>query len=238
MFELSVFLKDRLVGRTTFENDEVRIGRSADNEVQIDNLALSRYHASIERVDDLYVLKDFGTPNGTFLNGERVQGRSSLDDGDRIGLGKFTLVFRNDKKAEPVEAAKIRDEAAYVVAGKTMTGMVVEASARERTCPFVGFLELDRLDPAEKPVVSTLHRDVTVVGSDPSCDVVVAEQRCPPRAAAIVRGWQGFVLVALCPQVTLNGAPVEVKANLANGWLVTFGGVPYRFRLGRPESGS
>ena len=50
MFELSVYLKDRLVGRSRFTGDEVRIGRSADNEVQIDNLALSRYHASIENL--------------------------------------------------------------------------------------------------------------------------------------------------------------------------------------------
>src|SRR5437870_904985 len=93
MFELSIFLRDRLVGRSSFELDEVRIGRSADNEVQIDNLALSRYHASIECIAGVHVLKDFGSQNGTYVNGERLQGRRALNDGDRIGLGKYRLVF-------------------------------------------------------------------------------------------------------------------------------------------------
>jgi len=56
MYEISIFLKDRLIGRSTFALDEVRIGRSADNEVRIDNPALSRYHASIESVAGIHLL--------------------------------------------------------------------------------------------------------------------------------------------------------------------------------------
>src|SRR5262245_47317896 len=110
MFQLTVFLRDRMLGRSSFEDDEVRIGRSPDNEVQIDNLALSRYHASIEAVDGgIHVVKDFGSQNGTFVNGDRVAGRRALNDGDTIALGKFTLVFNSDKKPSDVEAAPIRD---------------------------------------------------------------------------------------------------------------------------------
>src|SRR5690606_32430410 len=123
--------------RSTFGLDEVRIGRSADNEVRIDNPALSRYHASIEAVAGLHVLKDFGSQNGTYLNGERVSGRAALADGDRVQLGKFTLVFRTEREAQ-VTAAEVRDHAAYAVAGETM---ILKTAPSERPCPWVGYLE-------------------------------------------------------------------------------------------------
>ncbi len=146
MFELNVFLRDKLIGRSVFSGEEVRIGRAVDNEVQIDNLAFSRYHASIEDVKGVYILKDFGSQNGTYVNGQKVEGRYGLNDGDRIQIGKFTLAFGCDKKA-PVSSHKF-DEAAYAVAGETIVAKVPDL--RERACPYVAFLEEpvpSRLDP-------------------------------------------------------------------------------------------
>src|SRR5438046_2801304 len=59
VYELSIFFRDTLIGRSTFGKAELRIGRSADNDVQIDNLAFSRHHASIECAGGAYVFKDF-----------------------------------------------------------------------------------------------------------------------------------------------------------------------------------
>src|SRR5262249_12445166 len=120
MFKISIYLKERLIGRSRFTADEMRIGRSADNEIQIDNLGLSRYHANIELLDKLHLLKDFRSTNKTFVNSERIQRQRGINDGDRIGVGKFTLLFHAKRSKTPTAAPEVRDEAAYAIAGQTI----------------------------------------------------------------------------------------------------------------------
>ena len=233
MFQLTVYLRERLLGRSSFEDDEVRIGRNPDNEVQIDNLALSRYHASIEVVAGLHVLKDFGSQNGTFVNGERLVGRRALNDGDQIGLGKFTLVFNGDKQPAEADAVPIRDKAAYAVAGETLVGQT--ASQFQRPCPFAGFLERVG-DLADKPEVHPLDRDLCIVGTASDADVRLAEGTSPDRAAAITRTWSGFKLVSLDARTMRNGDPVRVRTDLLSGDELAFGNAKFRFRLNNIEA--
>lgn len=233
MFEISVFLREILVARSTFAHEEVRIGRSPENEVHLDDAWLSRYHASIESQAGVAMLKDFGSMNGTFVNGERVIGKRSMGDGDRIGMGRFTLIFR----AERPHAAttEIRDEAAFVVAGATMHRGTA-AEARERTCPIVGYLQVDRPDAERKdepPRTFPLAQDIFIVGSKLDADLMTPG---PERAAAITRSFRGFSVVALAPGVEKNGQPVDLVADLRNGDGLVFGGARYRYRAGRPEA--
>lgn len=233
MYEISIFLKDRLIGRSTFALDEVRIGRSADNEVRIDNPALSRYHASIESVAGIHLLKDFGSQNGTFVNGERVVGRKAIDDGDRIQVGKFTLNFRTEKHVK-VASAEVRDHSSYAVAGETM---IVRTPVAERACPWVGYLEAVSdtfvAGPAPQHV---LTRDFFLIGTTSQAQVTLASSTgCAERAALIVRSWQGFSVVALAPGVLLNGAAVDVVHNLQENDALQFGSATFRFHVGRPD---
>src|SRR3954470_19611037 len=92
MFELSVMLRGRVVARSQFDQDVVKIGRTPDNDVFVDNPVFSRAHAVIRRAGPIHAIEDLRTPNGTFVNGKRVT-LCNLSDGDRISIGKFTLVF-------------------------------------------------------------------------------------------------------------------------------------------------
>jgi hypothetical protein len=233
MFELDIFLRDKLIGRSVFSSEEVRIGRAADNEVQIDNLALSRYHASIENVGGLHVLKDFGSQNGTFVNGQRMGSRFGLNDGDRISIGKFTLRFRCDKGA--AEAVAVSDKAAYAVAGETIVTAVPET--RERACPFVAYLEATVSTPLEPPRIHHLDKDIFVV-SGPGSDLLLDSKDCPPHSAAIIRGWRGFQLIALSPGVLRNKAPVSLRSDLGRGDELAFGSAVYRYQVGRTDAGA
>jgi predicted component of type VI protein secretion system len=238
LFELSVFLRDRLIGRSVFQEDEVRIGRSADNEVQIDNMALSRYHASIENVEGVYVVKDWQSQNGTYVNGDKIKGKRALDDGDRIGFGKFVLIFRSDKGAgvEPAkEGGKVRDKAAFAVAGETLVGAVAP-EVKERPCPHVGHLEF-QASPDKPPQAIPLPLDVTVVGSHESADVVVQGGNCPERAAVIVRGWTGYWILPFSPGAKLRGEPLVETSQLLSGDELRFGTLVYKFFTTRLEVG-
>ncbi len=76
-------------------NQVVRIGRGEDNEVIFPLSQVSRHHAEV-RFDPQagsFVIIDRNSINGTFVNGKAVK-RRRLADGDRIGIGPFTIVYR------------------------------------------------------------------------------------------------------------------------------------------------
>ncbi len=83
-FENSV-LKEMPVG-----TKEVSIGRSPENGLVIDNPAVSHYHARVFSEEGRLMLEDFGSMNGTFVNGQRVK-MVTLKPGDSVGIGKHTI---------------------------------------------------------------------------------------------------------------------------------------------------
>ncbi len=71
------------------------IGRATTSNVIISDERASRSHARIEvSPDGNYRLVDLGSRNGTLLNGKLVAQPTFLKDGDSIGIGSHTLVFR------------------------------------------------------------------------------------------------------------------------------------------------
>jgi hypothetical protein len=69
------------------------IGRAPENEIVVPNQEVSRRHARIVVVDSGYVLRDLGSPNGTFVNGTRVTSDQRLRDGDKITVGGKDFLF-------------------------------------------------------------------------------------------------------------------------------------------------
>jgi len=74
--------------------DEITIGRHPSCHIVLPDRRVSRFHAQITRQGQRYVLEDLGSKNGTFVNGEPVQGPWTLKDGDEISIAlAFKLVF-------------------------------------------------------------------------------------------------------------------------------------------------
>lgn len=78
--------------------NEYRIGRQRDNDIQLGDLGISGHHARVYRGPDAYVVEDLKSRNGTWLNGARVF-HASLTDGDTLRLGetdlKYQVLFAN-----------------------------------------------------------------------------------------------------------------------------------------------
>lgn len=85
--------KDREIGRWEVDRPRLRIGRTPDNDIVIDNLAVSRLHALIEEEKGGYFVRDCDSLNGTEVNGSRIT-RRKLEDGDEITIAKHTILFR------------------------------------------------------------------------------------------------------------------------------------------------
>jgi hypothetical protein len=75
------------------DGERAVIGRLAGSEVEIQDPGASRRHAEIRRDGGDFVLVDLGSTNGTLLNDSPVS-EASLEDGDRITIGRTVLEFR------------------------------------------------------------------------------------------------------------------------------------------------
>lgn len=74
----------------------ITIGRGDDNDVMISDITASRHHLQIiEHDDGHYTLSDFGSTNGTFVNGEKISGEIVLDSNDIVRVGNTTIPWRD-----------------------------------------------------------------------------------------------------------------------------------------------
>lgn len=79
--------------RQTLTGAIVSIGRASDCTIPVKDRYLSRRHAEIVSSKGEWVLRDCGSANGTYLNGNRVERDHVLKNGDRIRLGDTEIVF-------------------------------------------------------------------------------------------------------------------------------------------------
>ena len=75
------------------DKPRIRIGRAPDNDVVVDDILVSRYHAELLASAAGFEILDLGSHNGTFVDGRRID-RAVVDDTNIIGLGhqQFRLV--------------------------------------------------------------------------------------------------------------------------------------------------
>ena len=72
---------------------ETVIGRHPDCTVQVNSNMVSRKHARVLKRDDEFLVEDMGSGNGTFVNGKKIEGATSLQHEDRIKMGPILLRF-------------------------------------------------------------------------------------------------------------------------------------------------
>ncbi|MFD9304289.1 FHA domain-containing protein [Streptomyces sp. NPDC060048] len=86
----------------------VRIGRAPDNDLVLDDLVVSRYHAELRaRVDGTYEIADLGSHNGTYLNGARVARAVVIGEGDVVGIGHTAFCLVGDQLQEYVDTGEV-----------------------------------------------------------------------------------------------------------------------------------
>ncbi len=88
------------MGRTfTMSGDTLCIGRAPDNDLVLDDVQVSRYHARLMRRGDALVIEDLGSTNGTMVSGRRITQPQVLQPGDTIAIGR--TVFSLEGLAAP-----------------------------------------------------------------------------------------------------------------------------------------
>jgi len=73
------------------------IGRSAESVIFLDDVTVSRKHATIEKnIRGTFSFKDLGSLNGSYINGVSAT-QADLSSGDEIQIGKYHLIFISGK---------------------------------------------------------------------------------------------------------------------------------------------
>lgn len=91
--------------------ERTTIGRKPDNDIQIDNLAISGHHAVITCITNDAFLEDQNSTNGTYLNGQPVK-KNVLRNNDVIELGKYKIKFLTDGVKTGLSPSEMIDTAA------------------------------------------------------------------------------------------------------------------------------
>lgn len=102
----------------TFAGGRLAIGRSNINDIVLDDVNVSRFHAEIVQVGDLVELRDLQSKCGTRLGGRPVK-RAAIRHGDELGIGPFRISFDGSAFRQVNErgALKLRASEVTVLAG-------------------------------------------------------------------------------------------------------------------------
>lgn len=94
----------------TFNQDNIRIGRDKECDIVIDDRKVSKWHCEIITIRgkklDQVLLKDLGSTNGSYANGERID-QQLLNSGDKIIVGETVLRFSYNDEVEEEYHSKL-----------------------------------------------------------------------------------------------------------------------------------
>jgi ABC transport system ATP-binding/permease protein len=104
----------RVSERRRVSGERLRIGRSPDNDVVLDDLLVSRRHAELHRVDGGWQIRDLASANGTYVNGQRVS-KAAVNPDSVIGIGRSLLQLAGDRLVTYVDTGDVGFEARELV---------------------------------------------------------------------------------------------------------------------------
>lgn len=88
------------------DGERLSIGHALESDLAIEDETVSRLHAALDRFSSGWTIRDLGSRNGTYVNGERILGDRALRPGDEIRIGETRLVYRADAVPEGPAATK------------------------------------------------------------------------------------------------------------------------------------
>ncbi len=107
---LTLRSEDRVVTEVPLRDGRLIIGRTSDNDLQVESRFVSRHHCQITTTEQACVIEDLNSTNGMLVRGRRIR-RHALADGDVIALGQHELHYRDERMlrtAPPAELEGLR----------------------------------------------------------------------------------------------------------------------------------
>jgi len=209
----------------------VTIGRAPDNDIQIDNLSVSNYHARVYVEAGSLVVEDLNSLNGSFLNDTRVE-RAMLKDGDNILIGKHEIFVDQAHDAALPGPAPCVNETMVLDTEERRKLFEMAAGAGERSqlapkrfrVPTLTVL-YGRTDQKEYRMSGKL----IVIGHSKMATVRLRGWFTPAVAAQINKHEDGYYLGRGDRVPTLNGVKINGLTKLNEGDVIDVSGVRLTF---------
>lgn len=204
------------------------IGRKTDNDVCLEDVAVSGHHARIARIQEVLFLEDLGSINGTFVNDQKID-RWQLQDADNIRIGAHCLIFRGNQ---------VIPTATLPVEGRLTDSPIVPPDPYAGHRPAVqrvGLVEI--LSGKTNQPHYRLISDVSLIGAQDDAVITLTGWFAPKTAAVISRRDDRYVIrpTETGKRILVNGQPVHCEHKLLNGDVVEVAGVTMRFLDGAPK---
>ncbi len=114
--------KEQRVNKDLSSKNIITIGRGSDNDIVINNVKSSRHHAQIKKFGEDWVIEDFESANGTFVNGKKIK-KQTITAQDKIIIAGIPLdlesIFFNEEIITGDIKISIQD-LSFIVDGKTI----------------------------------------------------------------------------------------------------------------------
>ena len=235
MVKLILKLKETQIDEFNLEKSTITIGRSQENEIVIDNVAVSRRHAQLELKEGKgYVLRDLGSSNGTFLNGVQIDANDhELNDGDVLGIAKFEIL---------VKGLTLAPKAVPKVPGQPdVDGTLIYEAPRRKPSPEpAGVSEpkgisspvLKAISGPSKGKEYKLAKEITTLGKNSQDDISVGGWFVSPSQAKIRRQGDRFYIShkgGFFSSTKVNGVGIKKDHLLKNQEEIVIGNSTFVF---------
>ena len=206
-------------------------GRLEDNDMVLENLAVSGHHAKIDSVGEGFLLTDLQSKNGCFVN-EKLVAAHWLSHGDTISIGKHILQFAF-KEGEPRPSTPVPDQRDQTMVMDTghYRDMLSKSDDAERLASEagkpVGVLSYLAGGEGEFELV----RKLVKIGKDSNSDIHVSGLTIGHTSATISRRPNGYVLsyVAGLSKPKVNGKTVKQSVALKEFDVIEIGALKLQF---------
>jgi pSer/pThr/pTyr-binding forkhead associated (FHA) protein len=231
MAKLVLSLNGAVQGEFELDQERFTIGRKPENDIQIDNLAVSGKHSMIITILDDSFLEDLGSTNGTYVNGKLVK-KHALKDGDLIAIGKHELKYLNENASddedefEKTMIIKPGSASAAVAAAQAAenAGAAAEPTPQAGAPAASGGMPLGRLTVLNGPIAGKeleLTKALITLGK-PGTQVAVISRRPQGYFLTHIESSGGFPVV--------NAAEIGTKAyQLKDGDLIELASIKMEF---------
>ncbi len=220
--------KKKIIGEYPITGDSITIGRNQDNTIVIDNLAVSGYHAKIDKVGDDFIITDLQSTNGTFINRQKIVSHK-LKHGDNIMIGKHIILFVAPEKAKAPEKEKEADFEKTVILDSARQKDLLAGDRKAATEPekigVVNFIDNSGLGEIE------LKKKLTKIGKSDTCDIKLSGMLIGQTAATISKRPSGYAITFIggMSKLKVNGKVVKGSVPLKDFDTIEIGGYKFQF---------
>jgi pSer/pThr/pTyr-binding forkhead associated (FHA) protein len=211
MARVILIFKKNVIKDYPFVDESLNIGRDKGNDIVIDNLIVSSFHARIDRVGDSYILTDLQSTNGTFVNKKKVIS-CKLKHKDKITIGKHLLFFAMSKKEQLKAEEEDMDQTMIIDSSIRKNLLAKKTGDSEEVMPKkeekIGIISF--LDASDKEDIE-LNKKLIRIGKAKTSEIQLKGFFIPLTAAAISRRPNGYVITSTSDKmkVKVNGKIIE-----------------------------